>query len=95
MNGIDWTGISLVIAAAGAFVTAAGATTVAVVVGLRTSKKVDAVMGEVVTLNESTIGELAAKNETLLVLARKAAGYPLTAKQQRHLDAAFEQEGSE
>lgn len=42
---------------------------------------------EVRTLNESTIGQLAAKAETTRILAKKAAGEPLTEKEQRHIAA--------
>lgn len=63
------------------------ATVVVMVLLVRINRKVDAVMGEVRTFNESTIGGLANAIETLRVETKQSTGKPLTPKEQRHIDA--------
>ena len=80
--------LAQVIVAVGGLITAIAGATVTVLVALRqTNKKVDAVMGQVTTLNESTIGQLAAAIETARIEAKESAGRMLTDKEQRHIDA--------
>ena len=83
--------LAQVIVAVGALITAMAGATATILVALhQTSRKVDAVMDQVVTANEATIGQLAAAIETLRIEQKEAAGRELTAQEQRHLDAARE-----
>jgi hypothetical protein len=63
--------------------------TAQIITSLRTNRKVDQVRQEVVTLNESTIGELLAKMETKTV--ESIPHDERTAKEQRHLDSSPEE----
>lgn len=86
--------LAQVIVAVATLVTAIAGATATVLIALReTNKKVDAVLGQVVTLNESTIGQLAASIETVRITAKEATGQHLTDKEQRHVDADPEANG--
>jgi len=87
--------LAQVIIACATLVTAIAGATATLLVALRnTNKKVEAVMAEVVTANEATIGQLAASIETVRIEAKEAAGKPLTAQEQRHIDASDSAKGS-
>ena len=83
--------LAQVITAVAALVVAMGTCTATILVALRsTSQKVDAVMGQVTTLNESTLGQLAAAIETVRIQKKEAAGEHITANEQRHVAAEEE-----
>lgn len=92
---VDWQGLALFTAALATLITAIAGATVTVLVAVRTTNrkidaveaKVDGVQNEVKTMNESTIGQLAASIETVRIETKEAAGKSLTTKEQRHLEA--------
>lgn len=72
-----------------------------VITSLRTNRKVDAVAvqveavkKEVVTLNESTLGQLGAATETRRIHEKEETGEQITDKEQRHIDAAPMEDGA-
>jgi hypothetical protein len=76
------------VAEAATIITALGALVTGMamlITAFRTHRKIEAVHHEVRTLNEATIGELAAKIETRRIEAKQAEGELLTAQEQRHI----------